>query len=100
MKRWLSEEYLMYFMMSSSGQEEVNKIKKATAQPSLSMQTIRSIAIVMPPMEEQQEMAARLNEKCSQVDRLIAIKQSKIEKLEQYKKSLIYEYVTGKKEMS
>ena len=44
-------------------------------------------------------MAARLNEKCSQVDRLIAIKQSKIEKLEQYKKSLIYEYVTGKKEV-
>ena len=34
-----------------------------------------------------------------QVDRLIAIKQAKIEKLEQYKRSLIYEYVTGKKEV-
>ena len=33
------------------------------------------------------------------VDRLIAIKQEKIEKLQEYKKSLIYEYVTGKKEV-
>lgn len=46
----------------------------------------------------------RLNEfeqdTCFKIDRLIAIKQSKIEKLEQYKHSLIYEYVTGKKEAS
>ena len=46
----------------------------------------------------------RLNEfeqdTCSKIDRLIAIKQPKIEKLEQYKHSLIYEYVTGKKEAS
>ena len=40
-----------------------------------------------------------LNEKCDQIDRLISIKQAKIEKLEQYKRSLIYEYVTGKKEV-
>ena len=39
-----------------------------------------------------------LSEKFAAVDKLIAIKKSKIEKLEQYKKSLIYEYVTGKKE--
>ena len=51
-------------------------------------------------MNEQKEIAAHLTEKCSQIDRLIAIKQSKIEKLEQYKKSLIYEYVTGKKEVT
>ena len=99
MKSWIREEYLLYFIMSSSGQEEVNKIKKATAQPSLSMQTIRSIAIVIPPVEEQLLIAAYLDKKCAQIDRLIAIKQAKIEKLEQYKRSLIYEYVTGKKEV-
>ena len=51
-------------------------------------------------MPEQVAIVDYLNEKCSQIDRLIAIKQKKIEKLEQYKKSLIYEYVTGKKEVS
>lgn len=99
MTSWIREEYLLYFIMSSSGQEEVNKIKKATAQPSLSMQTIRSIAIVIPPVEEQLQIADYLDKKCSQIDCLIAIKQVKIEKLEQYKQSLIYEYVTGKKEV-
>ena len=53
-----------------------------------------------PPMDEQKTIADYLDEKCPQIDRLITIKQAKIEKLEQYKKSLIYEYVTGKKEVS
>ena len=100
MKPLIKEEFLMYFMMSSSGQEEVNKVRKATAQPSLSMQTIRSIAIVLPTNDEQSRIVSVLKEKCSRIDRLIAIKQEKIEKLNQYKKSLIYEYVTGKKEVS
>lgn len=50
------------------------------------------------PFREQQEIMRILSEKFAAVDKLIAIKESKIEKLEQYKKSLIYEYVTGKKE--
>lgn len=51
------------------------------------------------PLEEQQAILDALNSKLSAVDRLIAIKQAKIEKLEQYKRSLIYEYVTGKREV-
>lgn len=58
-----------------------------------------AINIPCPPEDEQREIIAFLEEKCNQVDRIIAIKQSKIEKLEQYKRSLIYEYVTGKKEV-
>ena len=58
-----------------------------------------AINIPCPPEDEQQKIVAHLEEKCNQVDRLIAIKQSKIEKLEQYKRSLIYEYVTGKREV-
>ena len=44
-------------------------------------------------------MVSILDAKCSKVDRLIEIKQKKIEELNLYKKSLIYEYVTGKKEV-
>jgi len=52
-----------------------------------------------PPFEEQQQIASYLDDVCPKIDSLIAIKQSKIEKLNQYKRSLIYEYVTGKKEV-
>ena len=58
-----------------------------------------SISIPVPPIEEQQQIADYLDKKCEQIDRLIAIKQQKIEKIQQYKKSIIYEYVTGKKEV-
>lgn len=55
--------------------------------------------VVVPPISEQDKIVDYLDTKCTQIDRLIAIKQAKIEKLNQYKKSLIYEYVTGKKEV-
>ncbi len=56
--------------------------------------------IPLPSFEEQEQICDYLDERCEKIDRLIAIKQQKIEKLQQYKKSLIYEYVTGKKEVS
>lgn len=58
--------------------------------------------IAMPFVEdatEQQAIADYLDRKCSEIDKLIAIKQSKIDSLNEYKKSIIYEYVTGKKEI-
>ncbi len=58
-----------------------------------------SIYIPVAPIEEQQAIVSYLDKKCTQIDSLIAIKQRKIEKLQQYKKSVIYEYVTGKKEV-
>lgn len=55
--------------------------------------------IPYPPMEEQQQIADYLNDKCKEIEEIITDKQSQIETLEAYKKSLIYEYVTGKKEI-
>ena len=54
--------------------------------------------IPIPPYAEQQEIAAYLDEKCATIDSLIASKEALITELEAYKKSIIYEYVTGKKE--
>ena len=53
--------------------------------------------IPYPPMEEQQQIADYLDKKCNEIEEIITDKQSQIETLEAYKKSLIYEYVTGKK---
>lgn len=52
-----------------------------------------------PPISEQKNIAAYLDEKCSEIDATIAEKQKQLETLEEYKKSLIFEYVTGKKEV-
>lgn len=59
----------------------------------------RSIKVVVPPKEEQTEIAAYLDEKCTEIDALIAKKEQLLTELESYKKSLIYEYVTGKKDI-
>lgn len=84
-----------------------NKIFYAFGQGAANMgrwrlpaQNFNTIRIPVPSIDEQFRIAAYLDEKCSQIDHLIAIKQAKIEKLEQYKRSLIYEYVTGKREVS
>ena len=52
-----------------------------------------------PPIKEQKEISKYLDIKCSEIDKLIFNKEKLIENLEQYKKSLIYEYVTGKKKL-
>jgi type I restriction enzyme S subunit len=58
------------------------------------------VPLCIPTLYEQQKIADFLDRKCAKIDHLITLKQSKIEKLEQYKHSLIYEYVTGKREVS
>ena len=55
--------------------------------------------VVVPPVDEQKEIASYLNEKCRGIEVMIAKKQQYLTEIENYKKSLIYEYVTGKKEV-
>jgi len=55
--------------------------------------------VVVPPVDEQKEIASYLNEKCSCIEVMIAKKQQYLIEIENYKESLIYEYVTGKKEV-
>ena len=58
-----------------------------------------SIVFPVPSNDEQKEVATHLDTKCAEIDRLIAAKQQLLTELESYKKSVIYEYVTGKKEV-
>ena len=58
-----------------------------------------SIPVVLPPLEEQHEIAKYINLKCEQINKLIQQKEQFMEDLSIYKKSLIYEYSTGKKEV-
>ena len=58
-----------------------------------------SIYLPYPALSEQEKIAEYLNEKCAGIDALVAKKQQYLTEIENYKKSLIYEYVTGKKEV-
>ena len=60
----------------------------------------RAIKVPVPPLEEQRAIAAYLDEKCAAIDAMIAEKEALIADLEAYKKSLIYEVVTGKREVA
>lgn len=66
---------------------------------SLKYSDLTQIRLLEPSLSEQQEIVAYLDEKCGAIDALIEKKQQIVTELESYKKSLIYEYVTGKKEV-
>lgn len=59
----------------------------------------KRIHVPFPPLEEQQQIADFLDSECSEIDAIIADKKRQQGILAEYKKSLIYEYVTGKKEV-
>ena len=59
----------------------------------------KSIKVPVPPYIEQCQIADYLDSKCEMLDKTIADRNKAIEKLQEYKKSLIYEVVTGKKEV-
>ena len=66
----------------------------------LSWKKLGEIRLVLPPMEEQIEIANYLDSKCAAIDQAITDKTQQIETLKAYKSSLIYEYVTGKKQVA
>lgn len=66
---------------------------------SLNFNEFSKVPLLVPPLVEQQRIAVYLDEKVSVVDGIISLKQEQLTKLADYKKSLIFEYVTGKKEV-
>lgn len=65
--------------------------------PNISQDTVRRMPCVIPPLKEQELVIKYLDSKCVEIDNLISEKETLVSNLEEYKKSLIYEYVTGKK---
>lgn len=92
--------YVLYYMLSNLFLIQVKMVtENRVKMPKINQEEISQIMTVFPSVEGQNEIVTFLDKKCTQIDSLIAIKQQKIEKLQKYKKSLIYEYVTGKKEV-
>lgn len=68
-----------------------------STSPHVNISTMRNYAIPIPPVDEQKQIAKYVTDRCDKLLELISRKEAFIAELESYKKSLIYEYVTGKK---
>lgn len=88
-----------YFLFYALECLDLNTYITGSAQPKLSQDNLRNIWVPIPPYEEQLEIAQYIKEKCAALDKLITSKQQLLSELESYKKTVIYEYVTGKKEV-
>ena len=85
--------------MSNLFSVEIEKGSAKSTVPSVRMPMILNFDFCVPPKEEQRTIIAYLDTKCSEIDQLISEKEALIADLESYKKSLIYEVVTGKRKV-
>ena len=95
----LIPEFSKYYFRSDTHRKFFVKEMNLVTRASLSQELLKKLPVLLPPIAEQKEIAAYLDGKCSEIDKLIAKKEELLTDLESYKKSLIYEYVTGKKEI-
>ncbi len=92
--------FLKYLLISSKFIDVINSSTYGTKMPRANIDFIRNLEIAIPDVKTQKEIVNYLDETCSKIDWLIDVKVKKIAQLSNYKKSLIYEYVTGKKRVS
>lgn len=91
--------YVYYYTQSQSYDEWKRQIFIQATIQNIGADRYSLMELPVPPLSEQRTIASYLDTKCSEIDALIALKQAKIDELKEYKKSVIYEYVTGKKEV-
>ena len=91
--------YLMYLLASDFLQKQILVSMAGSAMPRTTLTKLTKYIGLLPPLYEQKDIADYLDAKCAEIDGLIAKKEQLVKELESYKKSLIYEVVTGKREV-
>ena len=92
-------KYLKLLFLSRDLVDVIDRSTYGTKMPRANSSFILNQYIPIPNTQEQNEISAFLDKKCSEIDSLISDKKEQLEKLTSYKQSMIYEYVTGKKEV-
>lgn len=92
-------KYFAYQLQTDAWRFQLRKEVSGIKVFSISQKLLNKTFIIIPTSKEQKAIADYLDHKCSEIDSLINIKLSKIDSLKDYKKSIIYEYVTGKREV-
>lgn len=95
-----SKKYVMYYLRSMAYNGVFISLSTGIRVRSCdtNWNKLRNLRYPLPSLQEQVEIASYLDAKCAEIDNLISKKEQYITEIENYKKSLIYEYVTGKKE--
>lgn len=95
-------KFIVYYMRSDAFLNQVAMITEDRVKmPKINQNELGAILVAIPPEKsEQVEIAEYLDQSCAKIDELISKEERLVLELETYKKSLIYEYVTGKKEVS
>lgn len=92
--------FMVYSMLSTYFVSQVSLIiQDRVKMPKINQEELGEIKVVVPSQQEMLTIADYLDSKCSEIDALLQNYEDQIATLEEYKKSLIYEYVTGKKEV-
>lgn len=94
-----TERVDFYYLFYALEELDINPYITGSAQPKLSQEKLQNIWVPLPDLEEQQEIATYIRSKCAEIDKLVVKKEQLVKELESYKKSLIYEVVTGKREV-
>lgn len=97
--KFLYPKYAMYVLNSEPVYLQGVADTIGSTSPHVNISTICNYLLPVPALTEQKEIADYLDAKCAEIDRLIAKKEQLVKELESYKKSLIYEVVTGKREV-
>ena len=95
----LVPEFLLYWLNSEEEFQQRQSYINGSTAPNLSADNVGTFILFLPSTVEQLRIANFLDKKCNEIELAIQKKQRMIEKLSDYKKSLIYEVVTGKKEV-
>ena len=96
----VTNKYLMYVLMSDFMQSQMKLSMAGAALPRITLTKLMNFNCLFSPLSEQYAIVSYLDTKCSEIDTLISLKQQKIETLKDYKKSMIYECVTGKTDIT
>lgn len=99
LKNNVCREYVRYCLENSVTKEAFDLSLNGTTIPNLSLNTLRNTEICLPDYSVQKQLAKTIKKMIIKMDSLIAEKESLINDLEAYKKSLIYEVVTGKRKV-
>ena len=97
--KFLYPKYAMYALNSEPVYLQGVADTIGSTSPHVNISTVCNYLLPVPALTEQKEIANYLDAKCAEIDRLIAKKEQLVKELESYKKSLIYEVVTGKREV-
>lgn len=96
-KEKITSDFLYYAISSENLIEQVESNSVGISYPAINAIDIVNFKIPLPSIKEQEEIVIEIDAKCAQIDSLISEKQSLIQDLAEYKKSLIFEAVTGKR---